>query len=147
MFPNVAIGLSDHTHGCVTTLGSISLGATVIEKHFTDDNDRPGPDHPFSMTPKSWKEMVDNARILERSLGHFTKEVQDNEKETIVLQRRAIRFTKDMNNGDAITRDDFEFQRPCPQDAFNINKFESIIGKTLSRDIPAGDYLKENDIF
>ena len=147
MFPNVIIGLSDHTHGCVTTLGSISLGARVVEKHFTDDNDRPGPDHPFSMTPKSWKEMVDNTRILERSLGHFTKEVQDNEKETIVLQRRAIRFTKHMKNGDVITRDDFQFQRPCPEDAFNINNFESIIGKTLNRSIINGDYLRENDIF
>ena len=147
MFPNTIIGLSDHTYGCVTTLGSVSLGARVVEKHFTDDNNRPGPDHPFSMTPETWKEMVDNTRILERSLGHFTKEVQDNEKETIVLQRRAIRFTKDVYSGDIITEDDFEFQRPCPIDAFNINNFESIIGKTLNRNIVSGDYLKENDIY
>ena len=126
--------------------GILELGASVVEKHFTDDNDRPGPDHPFSMTPETWKEMVDNTRILERSLGHFTKEVQDNEKETIVLQRRAIRFIRDMNNGGVITRDDFQFQRPCPEDAFNINNFESIIGKTLNRDIVNGDYLKEDDI-
>lgn len=146
MFPNTVIGLSDHTHGCVTVLGSISLGAKVIEKHFTDDNSRPGPDHPFSMTPKSWKEMVENARILERSLGYFDKKVEENEKETVVLQRRAIRFTKDMFKGDIIAKSDFEFQRPCPLDAFNINEFESTIGKTLNRDIVNGDYLKQNDI-
>ena len=52
-----------------------------------------------------------------------------------------------MKSGDVITRDDFQFQRPCPQDAFNINNFDSIIGKPLNRDIPNGDYLKENDIF
>ena len=146
MFPNVVIGLSDHTHGSVTTLGSISLGARVIEKHFTDDNNRPGPDHPFSMTPDSWREMVDNTRILERSLGHFTKEVQNNEKDTIVLQRRAIRFIKDMNSGDIISEGDFQFQRPCPEDAYNINDFSSIIGKELKRDIESGDYLKENEV-
>ena len=146
MFPNVVIGLSDHTHGSVTTLGSISLGARVIEKHFTDDNNRPGPDHPFSMTPDSWREMVDNTRILERSLGHFTKEVQNNEKDTIVLQRRAIRFIKDMNSGDIISEGDFQFQRPCPEDAYNINDFSSIIGKELKRDFESGDYLKENEV-
>tara|TARA_Y100000593_G_scaffold53094_1_gene99464 strand:+ start:2306 stop:3373 length:1068 start_codon:yes stop_codon:yes gene_type:complete len=147
MFPNAVLGLSDHTHGCVTTLGSISLGARVVEKHFTDDIKRDGPDHPFSMTPKSWKEMVDNTRILERSLGHSTKEVQENEKETIVLQRRAIRFVTDMKKGDPIYRHHFEFQRPCPRDAFNINNFESIIGKSVNRNIENGDYLKENDMF
>ncbi len=146
MFPNVVLGLSDHTCGCVTTLGAISLGARVVEKHFTDDINRSGPDHPFSMTPTTWKEMVDNARILERSLGHFTKEVQNNEKETVVLQRRAIRFTRDMYTGDTITRDDFQFQRPCPPDAFNINEFDSILDKTLKRDMISGDYLKENEI-
>tara|TARA_Y100000593_G_scaffold92278_1_gene183353 strand:- start:1092 stop:2180 length:1089 start_codon:yes stop_codon:yes gene_type:complete len=146
MFPNVIIGLSDHTYGCVTTLGSVSLGARVVEKHFTDDNNRPGPDHPFSMTPKTWKEMVDNTRILERSLGHFTKEVQDNEKETIVLQRRAIRFIKDKKKGEVIYGSDFEFQRPCPKDAFNINDYQLVVGKIINRDIENGDYLKQSDI-
>ena len=62
------------------------MGATMVEKHFTDDNDRKGPDHPFSMNPKTWKEMVDRTRLLEASLGEAIKKVEDNEKETIVLQ-------------------------------------------------------------
>ena len=46
MFPNLLIGLSDHTPGHATVLGAIAIGATVFEKHFTDDNERDGPDHP-----------------------------------------------------------------------------------------------------
>ena len=146
MFPNVIIGLSDHTAGCVTVLGAVSKGARVIEKHFTDDNSRVGPDHSFSMTPKTWKEMVDNTRILERSLGGFGKKVENNEKETVVLQRRAIRSTRNIPKGEKITKNDFEPQRPCPADALNINKFNSILGKVLKRDVPCGDYLKKHDV-
>ena len=51
-YPNVILGLSDHTKGFSTVLGAIALGAVVIEKHFTDDNDREGPDHKFAMNPR-----------------------------------------------------------------------------------------------
>ena len=58
LFPNAIIGLSDHTPGHETVLGAIALGIKVVEKHFTDDTSRNGPDHPFSMDPKTWKDMV-----------------------------------------------------------------------------------------
>ena len=69
MFPSVVLGLSDHTPGHATVLGAVALGARVIEKHFTDDNRREGPDHPFSMNAQSWREMVDRTRELEFALG------------------------------------------------------------------------------
>ena len=72
-YKNVILGLSDHTEGHATVLGAISLGARIIEKHFTDDNSRVGPDHYFSMNPNSWKEMIKNARELEDSLGSEKK--------------------------------------------------------------------------
>ena len=65
MFPEVVLGLSDHTPGHATALGAIALGARVLEKHFTDDTGREGPDHPFSMAPGPWKEMVERIRELE----------------------------------------------------------------------------------
>ena len=64
-FPGVIIGLSDHTPGHSTVLGAVALGAKVVEKHFTDDNERIGPDHKFSMNPQSWLEMVERTRELE----------------------------------------------------------------------------------
>ena len=72
----VILGLSDHTYGHVTVLGAVALGARVVEKHFTDDNQRIGPDHAFSMNFKTWKEMVDQTRILEKTLGDGIKKLK-----------------------------------------------------------------------
>lgn len=87
-FPGMTAGLSDHTPGHTTVLGAVTLGARLIEKHFTDDNNRAGPDHSFSMNPQTWREMVDRTRELEASLGDGIKRVEENEKETRILQRR-----------------------------------------------------------
>lgn len=87
-FPGMTLGLSDHTHGHATVLGAVTLGARLIEKHFTDDNSRTGPDHTFSMNPRSWCDMVLRTRELEAALGDGIKRVEENEKETRILQRR-----------------------------------------------------------
>lgn len=96
MFPGLILGLSDHTFGHATVLGAVALGARVIEKHFTDDNARIGPDHPFSMTPQSWRDMVDRTRELERALGNPDKQVGENELETVIVQRRCVRAGRDL---------------------------------------------------
>ena len=80
MFPELCIGLSDHTHGHATAVGAVALGCRIIEKHFTDDNTRNGPDHGFAMNPSSWKVMVDTTRELERALGTGIKTIENNEK-------------------------------------------------------------------
>ena len=122
-FPDSILGLSDHTHGHVTTLGSVAFGAKIVEKHFTDDNDRIGPDHSFSMNPITWRQMVDDTRILERSFGSEIKVVEDNEKQTVVVQRRSVRCLKDIDINDIIELEHFDFQRPCPSDACDLNEF------------------------
>ena len=81
-FPEAVLGLSDHTPGHATVLGAVALGARAIEKHFTDDCSRQGPDHGFSMDPKTWREMVERTRELELALGSTEKMVADNERET-----------------------------------------------------------------
>ena len=93
-FPNTILGLSDHTSGHATVLGAIALGANVFEKHFTDDNNREGPDHKFAMNPLSWKEMVERSNELYSSLGNGIKVVEDNELKSIVVQRRSIRASR-----------------------------------------------------
>lgn len=142
LFPDMIMGLSDHTPGHVTVLGAVALGARVVEKHFTDDVSRPGPDHPFSMDPKTWREMVDATQFLMASLGSTLKKVEDNEKETVILQRRSIRVVADVNAGDIITRDKVEFQRPCPADALSPNDWKIIEGKKANQSLEKGDYLK-----
>ncbi len=142
MFPEVILGLSDHTHGHATVLGAVALGARVIEKHFTDDNDRVGPDHPFAMNPKSWAEMVRATRQLERAMGTGDKFVADNERETVVIQRRCLRAARDIEPGEIMTHEMIDVLRPATSGAimpYDIQKVEGL--KTLER-IPAGKELR-----
>lgn len=142
MYPETILGLSDHTPGHTTVLGAVALGARVIEKHFTDDNDRQGPDHGFSMDSKAWKEMVDRTRELEASLGTAVKKVEDNEEQTVVLQRRSIRVTQDLSVGDVITRDMLEVLRPCPKNGLPPYEIENVIGRKIISPVEKGDCVK-----
>jgi sialic acid synthase SpsE len=146
MYPNLVLGLSDHTPGHATVLGAVTLGARMIEKHFTDDPCRAGPDHAFSMDPTSWREMVNRTRELEASLGTGIKIVEENEKETVVLQRRSMRARISFKKGHIISIEDFTPLRPCPIDSLQPFEYQGVIGKTLRRDILEGDYLKYSDI-
>ncbi len=146
MYPDLILGLSDHTLGHVTVLGAVALGARIIEKHFTDDNNRSGPDHAFSMDPITWREMVDRTRALENSLGAGSKKVEFNENETIVLQRRAIRLRTDLPEGATLTRDSLTVLRPCPADALPPYEINKVLGKQLRRPMKLGDHLRWNDI-
>lgn len=146
MFPDLVLGLSDHTPGHATALGAVALGARIIEKHFTDDPNRTGPDHAFSMSPAGWREMVDRVRELEYGLGTGAKRIEGNEQETVVLQRRALRLKADLPRGSAISREDLAVLRPCPEDALPPYEIGRVLGKTLRRDMQAGDHLRWTDI-
>lgn len=146
MYPNLILGLSDHTPGHATVLGAIALGARVIEKHFTDDNDRIGPDHPFSMNPTSWREMVDRSRELENALGNGVKKVEDNEIETAVVQRRGIYLTVDKNIGDSITETDFECLRPAPEGIYLPYEANEILGKVFAKKKYRNEPLNKGDL-
>ncbi len=142
MFPAAVLGLSDHTPGHVTVLGAVALGARVIEKHFTDDNRRDGPDHPFSMTPQTWKDMVDRTRELESAMGSPLKRVAENERETVVVQRRCLRASGDLKKGTVLQTGMLEALRPAPRDAVLPYQLSEVIGMKLACDLLAGDCLK-----
>ena len=145
-WPDLVLGLSDHTPGHATVLGSVALGARVIEKHFTDDTTREGPDHPFSMDARAWKEMVDRTRELELALGPCEKYVMENERETVVIQRRSVRTRQALKKGRQLDKQDLIVLRPCPADAIPPFRLDEVIGKRLLRDIEAGDYLRWEDL-
>lgn len=145
-FPGMVLGLSDHTPGHATVLGAVALGARVIEKHFTDDNDRTGPDHPFSMNPTTWRDMVDRTRELEAALGGSVKKVEENESETVVLQRRCLRLTRDVAAGTALSADDVEPLRPAPVGACEPYRVDEVLGRALACDKVAGDALFPQDL-
>jgi sialic acid synthase SpsE len=146
LYPDLVLGLSDHTPGHAAVLGAVALGAHAIEKHFTDDRLREGPDHGFALDPISWREMVERTRELEYALGSGEKVVQPNEMDTVVIQRRCLRAAHDLPTGTLLARSDIEPLRPAPRDGIFPNELASVIGRTVRREIKQGDYLKWTDL-
>ena len=142
MWPDLILGLSDHTHGHATVLGAVALGARVVEKHFTDDNNREGPDHAFAMNPETWAEMVENTRQLERAMGSGNKLVAGNEQQTVVVQRRCLRAARDIRAGEVFTREMIDTLRPATPGAIPPYEIEQVVGTKAVHPIKAGQELR-----
>lgn len=134
------VGCSDHTPGDIVPLGMTSLGGCLIEKHFTDDKTRSGPDHPFAMDKNDFANMIKNMRLLEMALGS-KKKLYNEEKETVVLQRRCLRAASNIQRDTKLTRDMIEVLRPAPKNSISPNQIPKIISKKVKKDIKKGDYF------
>jgi sialic acid synthase SpsE len=131
----ILLGLSDHTQGYETVLGAVALGARVIEKHFTDNNNGHGPDHKFSMNPALWKKMVVATRNLEKSLGSGKKIVEKNEKQSRIIQRRGAWANKNLSAGTKLKKNMINFLRPCPKDSISIFELDKFLEKEIKKNI------------
>jgi len=109
---NVITGFSDHTIGSTTAIGAVTLGASVIEKHFTLDKNLPGPDHWFSADPIELKNLVESIRFIEQAVGDFTVQPTQKESEMRNLARLSIVASKDIPRGQVIQREWVGFKRP-----------------------------------
>lgn len=136
---DVAVGYSDHTPGSVVPLGAVALGGCLIEKHFTDDKKRRGPDHPFAMDGKDFKEMVGSVRLLEKAMGSTVKELYPEESQTVVLQRRCLRAARPIAAGAKIEKEMVDVLRPCPKEALAPKYRGVITGKRTRRALKKGD--------
>ncbi len=146
MFPEVILGLSDHTHAVAPVVGAVALGARVIERHFTDSNDREGPDHKFAMNPDNWARMVEETRLLERALGSPDKFIAENEYQTAVVQRRCLRAARDIRTGEVFTREMVAVLRPATPGAIKPSEIEAVLGTRALTDLPAGKELRWTDL-
>jgi N-acetylneuraminate synthase len=146
LFPDVILGLSDHTPGHASTLGAIALGARVVEKHFTDDTTREGPDHAFSMDPFSWREMIDRSRELESALGTTLKDVVENERETVIVQRRAVRARRSLPAGHVVTREDLVVLRPATPGAVSAAHVAEVVGMVVRNGLEADQAVRLADL-
>jgi sialic acid synthase SpsE len=142
LYPNMPLGLSDHTPGHSVVLGAIAYGANVIEKHFTDDNSRVGPDHHFALNGKAWRSMVDASMELFFALGDGIKRIEKNEEDTVIVQRRAIRAKADIEIGQIITEEDLECLRPCPSNSLTPFDLDLVLGKTAQSNISKGEDIQ-----
>ena len=127
-------------------LGAISLGAKIIEKHFTLSNNDQGPDHKFSMTPSTWRDMIKASRELELSLGSDVKKIEKNELDTAIVQRRSLHFLKDYKINEKIRLNDFIALRPCPRESVEPYEINKIKDKRLKKNKHKGDVLLWKDL-
>ena len=135
------IGLSDHTFGHISVLGAVAKGARVIEKHFTDDNKRKGPDHHFAMNPKTWKEMVIATRELENTFGDGIKKVEKNEINSKIVQQRSIRANVKIFKGQFIRKTDLIYLRPKSNNGLQPYLVKKILGKKTKTTIAKHEEL------
>ena len=138
------IGFSDHSIGDLASTIAVSLGAKVIEKHFTLNNNMSGPDHFFSLNPKNFKKFVFKLRNAEKILGKAQKKCQPEEKKIKKISIKSIVAKKNLFKGDKITFDNISLKRPnIGISGFDIKK---IIGKKLKRKKFKDQFIKFNDI-
>lgn len=143
-YSGVILGLSDHTQMLAPVIGAVTLGARVIERHFTDDTSRPGPDHAFAMDGPAFRRMVDEVRCLEQALqARPWKEVMPNERETVILQRRALRAARDLAPGVTLRGDDIVALRPAPEGCYTPMDLSRLIGRRMREHIGAGEHFIE----
>ena len=134
------VGVSDHTLGSVVPLTAVVLGAEVVEKHFILDRSLGGADSAFSMEPAEFRQMVNDIRNAEASLGQVKYEITEQER----LKRRSLYAVEDIKKGDIFTSSNVRSLRP----GYGLSPFfyEKLLGKESVRNIKRGEPLTREDL-
>lgn len=111
-FPQLKIGYSDHSIGCEAAIASVALGAEVIEKHFTLDQNMPGPDHKASATPKILRELVMGVRNIEKALGSSVKQPDVVEVKNMIVARKSLIAKRLIKKGEKFSEENIIAKRP-----------------------------------
>lgn len=143
----VPIGLSDHSMGSLAAITAITLGASIIEKHFCIDREIDNPDASFSMDVTEFSQMVRDIRMAEKAIGCVTYEISEEEKNSLVF-RRSIFAVEDIAKGDSLTKQNIRIIRPGY--GLKPKYYNNILGKTAKEAISKGtpiqfDLLNEKE--
>lgn len=139
------VGYSDHTRGGRAAIGAVSLGACIIEKHFTLDKNMAGPDHYFSADPRELVNMVDNIRKIEKSLGKDNLELSPIELKQRAQFRRSIVAAINLKKGHILNKNDLVLKRPG--NGLHPRNLSKLYDKCLLRSITENEQLSFEDIF
>ncbi len=140
-FPDAVVGLSDHSIDNLACLGAVAAGASVLERHFTDSKDRPGPDIVCSMDTKECAELIAQSKRMAKMRGG-KKEAAKEEQVTIDFAYASVVTIAEIKEGEVFTRDNLWVKRPGTGD-FLAEDYESLIGKVASQAIPSDVQLKK----
>lgn len=140
----VPVGWSDHTLGAAVSFAAVALGAKLIEKHITLDQNMPGPDHRASMEPDDFRTFVSGIRAIESAIGDGQKRPSQAELRTAMVARRSIVIARDMKAGEILCADDLRVMRPGS--GLAPRYLDMVIGSRLSRDVTAQTPLTKDHI-
>ena len=143
-FPNAVIGLSDHTVNNNACLAATALGASILERHFTDSMDRPGPDIICSMDKKSLLELIEGSKEIKKMRGG-KKEALKEEKVTIDFAFATVVTTKPIKKGEVFTEDNIWVKRPGTGE-IKAEYYNEVLGKIAKEDISEDEHLFWKDI-
>ncbi len=143
-FPGAVIGLSDHTTSNYTCLGAVALGASIVERHFTDSMDREGPDISCSMDPRALSDLIQGSRIIFSARGGDKQPVQE-EESTMDFAFASVVSIKDIFSAETLSENNIWVKRPGGG-AFLAEQFESLLGRKARVDIPKGQQIKKTDV-
>lgn len=137
---DILVGYSDHTLGFEASLAAVSLGACIIEKHLTLDNNMKGPDHKTSLNPADFKLMIKKIRNVEASFGSYHKEILTREKTIRKVARRSIISIQDIPKGKMIDNNDVYTLRPAG--GIKPKYLSKVLGKRAKTNIKEGSLLQ-----
>ncbi|MCL1160666.1 N-acetylneuraminate synthase family protein [Shewanella chilikensis] len=143
-FPDAVVGLSDHSIDNIACIGAVALGASVLERHFTDSKDRQGPDIVCSMDSKECAELISLSRRMAKMRGG-KKEAAKEEQVTIDFAYASVVTIANIQEGEKFTRDNLWVKRPGTGD-FLAEDYEGLLGKTAIVAIKADVQLKKEYI-
>jgi sialic acid synthase SpsE len=143
-FPWLVTGFSDHTQGTLASSLAVAMGAVIFEKHFTLDNDLPGPDHWFSENPQGLAQWVASIRAATVMLGSDLIRPTTDELQMRKIARRSLVALTDIAKGDTFNLKNVGARRPGH--GLQPSYLEQVIGAVAARDIPAGGVLTLGDM-
>lgn len=135
-----AVGYSDHTKGIEVPIAAVSLGATVIEKHFTLDRNMEGPDHKASLEPNELKIMVDSIRNIEVALGDGEKRIAESERKNMLIARKSIIAKINIEKGEILTEKNLTVKRPG--NGISPMNWYQVIGKKAVKDFKEDELIE-----
>ena len=136
----ITVGLSDHVLGIESSLVAVSLGAKIIEKHFTLNNNFSNfRDHQISLDPKNMSKMVTSINRVEKMLGNYSKNISKNEKKNLNSMRRSIYFDLSLKKGSKIKREHLKIVRPFKK--LKPNDISKVLGKKIKKDVKDSDLV------
>ena len=138
------IGYSDNGDSTLVDLVAVSLGATVIEKHFTLDKNSKGPDHSFSIEPNELKKLISQIRQIKQIKGNGIKSPQESEVPNINAIRKSITAKSDLQENQILTMNDLSIKRPAS--GIEPKFFNQVLGKKLKKFIKQDTPISWNDL-